>query len=254
MISKETMQHFCAEHDELRPIMNIIFPTEGYYVASDGKSVLMVREESCKFELDYDKEKHGKPLNVLSVVDPSKLHATHTLKLSEIKEWIERNATEDEFEDVEVPTEFKECDCEGCCDGTITITETIIWNGKWIDLETEAKCPVCHGYGKIPIDPEYDPDECFDCSDVKNWVTYKSKTTGRKTFADKIGALIVNKTIFPKMLYKLVFLMEHLNVETAQFCFHKQMIVFLFGDITFAFTTSVGHDRYIEEGVPTYKM
>lgn len=258
-LTKSFMQQFCST-DSLRPIQTVIFPAEGYYVATDSRHMLLVPETDCHFTLDYVPARHGKPMNVGAVIDPKKLTATHSISLSDLRDWISRNATDDETEDVAVPTEFKECDCDECDNGRITLTTNARWRGKWLDIEEEVDCPVCHGFGKIPVDPDYDPDECDDEDDVAQWVTYEHRPTGRKIFSSETAAYISTFCTRPSYLFYLVKLMEQLQVDTASFCIHDHLIAFLFGSVTYviAGVYEAGcrndHWRFIDEIVPSVEL
>ena len=224
-MTKEFMQRFTAD-DPFRPITGVVFPTDGYYVATDAKHMIMVKDSDCHFELDYDKKKHGKTLNVLAVCDPEKISVTHRVKLSDLRAYIERISTEDEVVSVEVPTVFKQCDCDECDDGKITLHEYVRWGRRDFEIEEEVDCPVCHGFGKIPVDPEYDPDECDESDDVENWITDEEQKTGRKVIGEKtlcyIGKLCLRATYLPYVQQ----LMEFLGVDILDFAFEKRMVVF----------------------------
>lgn len=246
MMTKSFMQNFCGDNF-LRPVENVIFPIEGYRVATDGRHCIVVPEEECEFELDYDKKKHGKALNVLAVCDPSKFAPTHKVYLSELKEYITQHSTEDEIEDVEVPTEFKECEC--CEDGKILLYDSVDWKGKRYNVEDEVDCPVCHGYGKIPTDTEYDPIKCDDDDDVRNWVSYEHRPTGRKIIGPNTITHISGLAFRAAYLYHVVEIIEFFHSDHADFYTGSNNVFFKIEN-TIYLVAGVYKEGCIDDGYP----
>ena len=232
MITKDFMQRFTSD-DPLRPITQVIFPTDGYYVATDTHHMLMVKEQDCQFALDYDPAIHGKPLNVLAVIDPDHVQTTHCLTLADLKAYIADISLEDEIEAVEVPTEFREFDCDKCHNGTISLSEWCHWGDNSFNVEEEVECPICHGFGKIPVDPEYDPDLCVCEDEVENWKTYEYRPTGRKVIGDgtlcRIGEMWFRALYLPYVQQ----LMEQLGVDSLDFAFEREKVVFRHKSVTY---------------------
>lgn len=224
-LTKSFMQQFCST-DSLRPVLTVIFPAKDYYVASNSYELLMAKQSVCAFETDYNQDVHGPTLQVFTVCNPEKLAFTHRLMLSSLRDYISSIATEDEIEYIEVPTEFKECDCDECNYGRITLECHANWRGKYLDLEDEIDCPICHGFGKIPVDPEYDPDECFGIDDVEHWITYEHRKTGRKIIGPDTITHIAGLAINAKFLNHILLLMEYFGIDQVDFFIDKQMIVF----------------------------
>lgn len=209
------MKRFCAD-DMFRPQLNHIAPWREYYVACDSKRLLAVKQSACPFTSDLDEAQHGKYPNIEAVLHPDTFRATHRIRIADLKAYISRIATEDEMEEYEVPTEYEKCPaCDG--DGTITIYgDDVYFRGHHYDMDQEVECPVCHGFGKVPKDPDFDPD-CCDADDIENWVTYAHRPTGRKIISNDLITYVDHLPLRAAYLADLVTVMESFNVRIAEF-------------------------------------
>ena len=213
MITYETLKTFCAD-DTLRPQMMYACRRADGWWATDGHRVICVPMEECqqgdvRFLCDEIPKEIGKFPNVEAVVDVKGFTPKFTVSVQAINDALAQLPLTDEMKEVEREMNFIECpECGG--EGEIEISDTIHFNGHWLDAEATCECPVCHGYGQIPDKEDYDPKNDDYDPDSPEYSTMVP--TGRKV-PDVSGTLLhINGTGY----FKAKFALDLLRVAKEQ--------------------------------------
>lgn len=209
-VSYEILKQFCADGDELRPVMNYPHKVDGYWCASDNKTILLVKEDACKKNIPMPDEKLGKYPQVFRVLDPSKVESKYQIDLDDIRSAISQCPLVEEIIDVPTDNELEKCEA---CGGEGEVSESVHFRGKWYDYS--AECPCCHGCGKVPVDPEYDPD--WD-DDPEDFQSYKQEKTGKMVPDDRASIEIHGHIFRAEYLVKICSYMEAIGVEDVKVC------------------------------------
>lgn len=162
MVRYETLKKFC-KNDELRPAYKYVKQINGKWYATDGHAACRV-DENTKHPDDilYGTDEFPSDCRYPSIerVMPDTIgeDVAH-MNIREIQDKISKLRKVKKMIGVEEEIHYKECDCNDCYGGKVTLTESVRYKGHYYDLEEEVDCPVCHGHGVIPDIEDYDPIE-----------------------------------------------------------------------------------------------
>lgn len=236
-IGFDTLKTFCAE-ESLRP--QYLFPClkDGYWCATDGRILVMAKDSVCEDNIQCYDESLGKYPNVFAVFNPRSFDPSCEVRLCDMEGALSKVPREKGYTKKEIETEYETCEA---CFGSGQLTNEVLFRGSYIEYNTE--CPICHGYGKVPVSNEYDPEYY---NSPKEFVDHVKTETGQMVIKDDAVLSIDNRIYIATTIDKVRALMSFLGVDSAVIGYNKNLgriyTVFHFSGV-FVVLSDVDFDR-----------
>lgn len=226
MVRYETLKKFCST-DILRESLQFVKRIDNNWYASDGHVACRVSEEAKHSDDILYLTEYPNDLrypNIEAVLPETVSDNAIQMSVKEIKNSFQNLRKVREHRDVEEEIHYKECDCNDCYGGKVTLTESVIYKGHYYDLEEEVDCPVCHGHGVIPDIEDYDPDEDdYDPETDKTHIV--SKWTGRMIPDFESAIEIHGITVKAKYLKLMTEVAEEMGTDTVSVDRKNDMLI-----------------------------
>lgn len=223
-IDYEILKSFCEPEEGLRLQLHFPFLQDGYWCATDGHVLLFAKETICDDNIPSYDESFGEFPNVFAVMNPKDFSPKFQVKLSDIESAIAKVPMKKEYDEREIETEFEECEA---CGGSGEIEGDVFFRDKSIDYS--CVCPACHGFGKVPVSREYEPD---DYEHPKDFIDTEKYWTGKMVIEDGAKVTISDNNYMASNISKVKNLMSCVGVKSAVVGFSKaNYLVFHFSEV-----------------------
>lgn len=220
-VDYKILKKFCGDELDLRPQLTEPHLVDDYWVATNAHIIAMCRTEICSKKI-RPRNVEGRFPNVFAVFNPeTDSNPTHIVTLQDLRSALDLCYKVDEV--IEEPTDNILEKCPACY-GDGEIEDSVHFRGKYYDYSCE--CPICHGFGKVPVSEDYDPDDDIDPQDFEATIEVK---TGKKILDKYLSVVDINGCIFRAFYILLICeFMEHVGVDAAKIWKKKDMLVFEF--------------------------
>lgn len=221
-IDYDTLIGFCTK-DDFRIALHYPCLKQGYWCASDGAILVMAHESVCDDNIPINDETLEKFKNIFNIFNPSLFKPEYIVKLEELDRALNEVPKVKVYDERIIETEYEECEA---CGGSGEMEDEVDFRGNLYTYSCE--CPVCHGYGRVPVSEEYDPDEDIP----EEFVDREKYWTGKMEIEYKADVRIGDFKYRAEYINKVKTLMQEIGTNRAMVCFtESNFIVFNFNSV-----------------------